>query len=378
MRAEMRLSEQQIKATPPPTRRTTLSDGRGLELRMTPSGKRTWSLLYPFNGKKQRFTIGDYPAVKLKEARLLADKLRNQVAHGQNPQELKRKARNANIVTVNWCYEQFLVRYLQSQLRTWQEYNRRIRADVLPSLGKKDIRQVQKADIIKIIDAITDRDAPVLANRVLQYTSKFFKWCIGRGYIEHNPAASIPKPAKEKSRERVLSLAEARSIYQAAECLGSVTCAFVRLLMLTGQRRSEISHLEWTELQSDRIEIGGHRSKNGKPITTPLTDEANAVLGALPRNNGIYVFSTTGGHRPIGNFSRIKDRLIEKSGVTGWTYHDFRRTIATELERKGVSRHDLMYVLNHTDNTVTAIYDRSEHMQQKRTSLNLWAELLCR
>ena len=51
----------------------------------------------------------------LKEARLLADKLRNQVAHGQNPQEIKRKA-------LNWCYEQFLVRYLQPQLRTWQEY----------------------------------------------------------------------------------------------------------------------------------------------------------------------------------------------------------------------------------------------------------------
>ena len=372
----MRLSEQQIKATPPPIRRTTLSDGRGLELRMTPSGKRTWSLLYPFNGKKQRFTIGDYPAVKLKEARLLADKLRNQVAHGQNPQELKRKARNANIVTVNWCYEQFLARYLQPQLRTWQEYDKRIRADVLPSLGKKDIRQVQKADIIKIIDAITDRDAPVLANRVLQYTSKFFKWCIGRGYIEYNPAANIPKPAKEKSRERVLSLAEARSIYQAAECLGPVTCAFVRLLMLTGQRRSEISHLEWTELQSDRIEIGGHRSKNGKPITTPLTDEANAVLAALPRNNRIYVFSTTGGHRPIGNFSRIKDKLTAASGVTDWTYHDFRRSIATELERHGVSRHDLMYVLNHTDNAVVSVYDRSDHFYSKCNALFIWAKEL--
>ena len=373
----MRLSEHQIKATPTPIRRTTLSDGRGLELRMTPSGKRTWSLLYPFNGKKQRFTIGDYPAVKLKEARLLADKLRNQVAHGQNPQEVKRKARNANIVTVNWCYEQFLVRYLQSQLRTWQEYNRRIRADVLPSLGKKDIRQVQKADIIKIIDAITDRDAPVLANRVLQYTSKFFKWCIGRGYIEHNPAANIQKPAKESSRERVLSLAEARSIYQAAEeCLGPITCAFVRLLMLTGQRRSEINHLEWTELQSDRIEIGGHRSKNGKPITTPLTDEANAVLAALPRNNGIYVFSTTGGHRPIGNFSRIKDKLIDKSGVADWTYHDFRRTITTELQRQGISRHDLMCVLNHTDNTVTGVYDRSDHSEKKREALIIWSSLI--
>ena len=372
----MRLSEYEIKATPTPIKRSTLSDGRGLELRMTPNGKRTWSLLYPFDGKKQRFTIGDYPAVKLKEARLIADKLRNQVAHGQNPQELKRKARNANIVTVNWCYDQFLVRYLQPQLRTWKEYDKRIRADVLPSLGKKDIRQVQKADIIKIIDAITDRYAPVLANRVLQYTFKFLKWCIGRGYIEHNPAANIPKPAKESSRERVLSIAEACSIYQAAECLGPIPCAFVRLLMLTGQRRSEISHLEWTELQGDRIEIGGHRSKNGKPIITPLTDEAKAVLDALPRNNGIYVFSTTGGLRPIGNFSRIKEKLIDKSGVANWTYHDFRRTIATELERQGVSRYDLMCVLNHTNNTVTGIYDKSDHYKNKCKALTSWSNLI--
>ena len=372
----MRLSEQQIKATPTPIRRTTLSDGRGLELRMTPSGKRTWSLLYPFNGKKQRFTIGDYPTVKLKEARLIADKLRNQVAHGQNPQELKRRARNANTITVLWCYEQFLVRYLQPQLRTWQEYDRRIRADVLPFVGKRDIRQVQKADIIKIIDGITDRDAPVLANRVLQYTSKFFKWCIGRGYIEQNPASNIPKPAKEKSRERVLSLAEAQAIYQAAECLGPVTCAFVRLLMLTGQRRSEISELEWGELQSDRIEIGGHRSKNGKPITTPLTEEAKAVLAALPRNNGIFLFSTTGGLRPIGNFSRIKDKLVDKSGVADWTYHDFRRTFATHLSEIGYERFEVSIALNHQDNTVTGIYDRSTYFSKKLKMLSSWGKLI--
>ncbi|MDA8882063.1 Arm DNA-binding domain-containing protein [Alphaproteobacteria bacterium] len=161
----MRLSEHQIKTTPAPLKRTSLSDGRGLELRMTPSGKRTWSLLYPYDGKKQRYTIGDYPAVRLKEARLLADKLRNQVAHGKNPQDLKRTARNANTVTVTWCYEQFLKSYLQPHLRTWKIYDRRLTVDVLPTLGNKDIRYVKKADIIKIIDGITDRNASILANR---------------------------------------------------------------------------------------------------------------------------------------------------------------------------------------------------------------------
>ena len=100
------------------------------------------------------------------------------------------------------------------------------------------------------------------------------------------------------------------------------------------------------------------------------------MLAALPRNNGIYVFSTTGGHRPIGNFSRIKDKLIDKSGVADWTYHDFRRTITTELQRQGISRHDLMRVLNHTDNTVTGVYDRSDHSEEKREALIIWSSLI--
>ena len=89
----------------------------------------------------------------------------------------------------------------------------------------------------------------------------------------------------------------------------------MRLFMLTGQRRSEISNLEWLELKDDRIEISSHRSKNGKPITTPLTDETKAVLAALPRNNAVFLFSITGGHKPIENFSRIKEWLSRTSCV---------------------------------------------------------------
>lgn len=372
----MKLSESQIKATPTPLKRISLSDGRGLELRMTTDGSHTWSLLYRYNGKKQRFTIGPYPSVKLKDARKLADKLRCQVANGQNPQELKRIKHRTNINTVLGCYEQFFRRYLQVQLRSWKVYDARIKADILPVIGHKDIKKVLKSDIINIIDSIHDRNAPVLANRVLQYSSTFFKWCVGRGYIEINPAANIPKPAKERSRERVLSVAETRLIYESAQTLGSVYCAFVRLLILTGQRRSEISHLEWSEVYSDRIEIGSHRSKNGKPIITPLTPEALAILNSLPLNNGIYVFSTTGGHKPIGNFSKTKNKLTHHSGVENWTYHDFRRAMATQLEQNGCDRYTIMFALNHTDTSITAVYDRSLHLKNKLNALKVWNKII--
>ena len=143
--------------------------------------------------------------------------------------------------------------------------------------------------------------------------------------------------------------------------------------MLTGQRRTEISNLEWNEIQSDRIEIGGHRSKNGKLITTPLTDEANALLASLPRNNGIYAFSTTGGHRPIGNFSQLKKKLMVESGVYDWTYHDFRRAMATTMETHGVLRTHIMFALNFSDHPVTSTYERSDHLKAKKLCLSKWS-----
>ncbi len=372
LRAELKLTERCIQSIKPPKKRTSLSDGRGLELRVTPDLKLTWSLIFRFNGKKTRYTIGAYPSVKLKDARVLADKLRSQIAHGINPQQQKLEARNCNSILVNDCYKQFLERHLKQNLRTWDEYDRRMRSDVLPAIGQKDIRALTKANLLKIIDAIMDRNAPVLANRVLQYMSKFFKWCVGRGYLDNNPVQGIPKPAKERSRERVLSLAEVTAIYRASDALGSIIGGFVKILILTGQRRSEIAELKWSELSDKQINISRDRSKNDKPITTPLTARALSVLNNIPRNNGEFVFSTTGGHRPIGSFSKIKARLQKHSQTSNWTYHDFRRAIATYSAEIGFSRFEISEMLNHTDNSVTGVYDRSSQLEVKERVLICW------
>ena len=366
---QLRLSERQIKAIKAPSKRTSLFDGRGLELRISSDGNGSWSLLYRFDNQRLRYTIGLYPAIKLKEARLLADKLRNQIAHGKNPQELKVNARNTNIVTVGECYSLFLERYLKIHLKSWKSYDSAFRSNVLPRLGSKDISKVTKADILYIVDKIKDRDAHILANRVLQYISRFLKWCIGRGYLQVNPAANIPKPSKEVRRERVLSLAEVRLIYKACDYLGLVNSAFVRLLILSGQRRSEISNLAWEELTDNRIELSATRSKNGKPILTPLTHYMKSTLEEIPRNNGRYIFSTTGGEKPIGNFTKIKEKLTKQSGVKDWTYHDFRRSMATTLEECGYDRYTIMFALNHTDTSITAVYDKSSHLTKKKMAL---------
>ena len=206
--------------------------------------------------------------------------------------------------------------------------------------------------------------------------SRFFKWCVGRGYLEANPAHGIPKPAKERSRDRVLSLNEVKAIYSASNSLRGVIGAFVTILILTGQRRSEISNLSWEELTDNQITISATRSKNGRTIITPLTQGISSVFDCIPRNNGKYIFSTTGGLRPIGNFSWIKLQLQTISRTADWTYHDFRRAIATYSAESGFSRFEISELLNHTDNSVTGVYDRSAHLKTKERLLICWGSAL--
>ena len=101
----------------------------------------------------------------------------------------------------------------------------------------------------------------VLANRVLQYISKMLKWALGVGYIDRNPAADKPKAAKERPRERVLSLDEVRCILAACDSLGGVQADFVKFLLFSGQRLNEIAKLTWDEVMDDHIAIPSDRNK---------------------------------------------------------------------------------------------------------------------
>ena len=88
-----------------------------------------------------------------------------------------------------------------------------------------------------------------------------------------------------------------------------------------------------------------------------------------------YIFSYDG-IKPLNCFSQLKKRLTYHSGVTNWTYHDFRRSMGTFLGDKGFNKDRIMTVLNHTDSSVTSIYNRSHQFKQKLEALNFWNEHL--
>ena len=113
------------------------------------------------------------------------------------------------------------------------------------------------------------------------------------------------------------------------------------------------------------------KMKNNKKVITPLTEEMKSILQLIPKT-GEYVFTTTYGLKSLNCFSKIKSRLIDISGIQNWTFHDFRRSMATFLGDKGYEYHNIMLVLNHSDHSVTSIYNRSNQFKKKYETLTFW------
>src|SRR5262249_39614694 len=140
---------------------------------------------------------------------------------------------------------------------------------------------------------------------------------------------------KERARQRILSDDELRAVWMAAVSFKHKPFGeLVRFILLTGCRRSEAARMEWSELDGTNWTLPGPRNKTGVALLRPLPGQAVAVLPA--KGPGTYVFSTDGGHTPVGNFTVWMREITQQSGTSGWTIHDLRRTARSLMSRAGV------------------------------------------
>jgi integrase len=251
------------------------------------------------------------------------------------------------------------------------------RVSVVDRWGTRRIGEVADRDIIAALDQLS-RQAPIGANRLHSVLSSMFAWAKGRRFVSANPMADIDRPAKEQSRDRVLDDKELRKVWLAAGELGHPHAGIVRLLILTGQRRSEIADLRWDEIDLDErlLHLPAARTKNARAHDVPLSGQALAIIAGLPRVvEAEHVFTIR--RKLIGNFSHAKGELDEKSGVEGWTLHDLRRTMASGLQRLGVRLEVTEAVLNHRGGStagIVGIYQRHDYATEKRDALQRWAD----
>jgi integrase len=273
----------------------------------------------------------------------------------------------------------FVERYQKPRNRAWREVERILNRELKP-WADRPIQKIVKRDVVELLD-VTAKRAPYTANRLLAHLRKLFAWAMERDIIGASPVAGVQAPAREVSRDRVLTPDELAAVWRASEGLGWPFCPIVRLLIVTGARRDEVGSMRWADLDLEAAEwrLPREAVKTDRQHTVPLSRLALSIIAGLPRIEGSpYVFPSIreGSTNPASGYSKAKARLDKLSGVQGWRYHDIRRSVATGLQRLGVRLEVTEAVLGHVSGSragIAGVYQRHDYAAEKRAALRRWA-----
>lgn len=386
----MAITDVQVRNLKPKARRYVVWDGEGFGVRVGPSGKKAFIFMYRFDGKPRMMTLGKYPKMDLATARLKKAEAEEKVSKGEeDPGETatitKRVNREAPIVAE--LVEEYLEKWAKPRKRSWQEDERILKFDVVPVWGNLKAKAITRRNVITLLDGIIERGAPIAANRTLAVIRKMFNFAVGRDVIPATPCAAITRPAPENRRDRVLTDAEIKALWNELPNAKMIelTRLAVKFQLATAQRIGEVAAAEWPEIDLDGKvwTIPAEKAKNGMPHRVPLSPLATELLKAIKVESraSTWLFPSrrkTVGHilpTAIGHALNVAIR-DKKIGIDHATPHDLRRTAASKMTEAGIPRLVVGKILNHAESGVTSVYDRHGYDNEKRQALETWARKL--
>lgn len=350
----------------------------GFMLRVGPKGKR-WIVRYYLDGKLKTHTLRKpYPDLSLEEATKEYKRIRGKALDGEDPQaqrvERKKSPTVADIMELYFKETPLMA----NGKRESERINNK---DILPAIGHIKALDLKRQHIKAIHHTITDRGAPVMANRAVELLRRAFNHAFEEELIETNNFPAIKKiKTPELTRERVLSDEEIRLIWPAMDTLSDNMRDIHKLMLLLGQRTQDICSMKTDDIDTEHktwTVPAPPRGKNKQPNILPLPPLAWNIVEPRLKEHDQWVFpskynTTRQGYNGSGHSKSTKNarlKLIKQTDVTGWTGHDLRRTLRTLLAREGVQPHIAEKVLGHVQSGVESIYDRHTYLNEKGQAL---------
>jgi integrase len=352
----------------------------GLYLVVEPTGTRSWAHRFRDNGTPRKVTLGSAAELTLAAARHRVAGARHRLERGKPAAPITSPAPTGGD-SIEAAVASFLQRHAYAKTRrnsaamTEYAFNRY----VLPAWRGRPVTSIRRSDVLTLIEDVA-ADAPYSANRLLAALSKFFNWLCSRDVIGVAPTLGVPRPHKEKARERVLDDGELRALWLACEGEGAFGAA-LRLMILTGARRNEVSRLTRDEIDPDRQEwrLPAERSKNHRAHTIPLSTQAAKLLQAQPEFVDCPYAFTTNARTPVVGWPKLKRRLSGKAGLdpASWRLHDIRRSVASGLQRLHVRTEVIERALNHRGGLyrgIVGVYQVDPLAAEVRAGLQAWSD----
>jgi integrase len=373
----------------------------GLGVRVSDTGTKTFVLMKRYGDSKNptRGRLGMYGAISLDDARTKARNWQILLERGIDPRSEEKRQREAELRKRENSFaavaEQFIKRHV-AKTRKAAIVERELRREFINRWGNRPITDITQLDVVAVIDEVVERNAPYQAHNLLGHVRTLFNWAIARGVygVDRSPCDRLRPAAvigKKQARQRVLNDQELRAAWAATGELGYPYGQLFRLLIVTGQRRSEVAEAGWSEfdLTKKLWTIPSDRMKADAAHVVPLSGEALDILKSLPRfDGGDCLFSTTFGKKPVNGFSKAKtlfDNAILKALQTDdvnaklpdFVIHDLRRTVRTALSAiPNISDLVRELVIGHTRPGLHKVYDQYAYLDEKRFALDAWAARL--
>ncbi|MEP1201003.1 tyrosine-type recombinase/integrase [Tateyamaria sp.] len=341
---------------------------RGLEVRVTPAGARTYVVRYSRYGKQTQKALGRAGEITLKEARRRAAAAHAAV-DGHRPVEGTQTTRQV-FETLYWPLRKSQLKRPRDDMSHWSR-------KVLPFIGHIPLTEVRPDDCALMVSSW---GATAGARNFFRVASHFWNWAESVRLVDRSPMPRKP-PVAAKHRDRVLTLDEVRKLYRhCREYVPSLNSApaIMLWLIVTGLRKQEVAELRWSELKGDTIDLAGSRMKNGKPHSCPIVDP---LMDTVLKERCPWVFPNGRRNGPYGGQFNGKEgwsvKWAEELGIDPFNPHDLRRTLATHWAELGISDDDLIErQLAHTRKGIAGVYNRSQRLEERRQAMVDWVEVL--
>lgn len=388
-----KLTAVQVRNAKPKEKPYKLTDGYGLHLHISKSGKKTWRYRFRLDGKESTYVIGEYPQMNLSDARSARLKARELVKDGKNPVKARKEekfARKNKLGIQGDTLRQIALEWMAKQEESWSDgHTKAVRKsfelDVFPEIGNRPVETITTPDLVAMMDKVEDRGALETARKVLQRVNSVFMYASRRGKITHNPAANLKGSLKTRKavHHPALSKSELPQFLQKLEKarIHISTKLGLQFLILTAARTSEVRLAVWREidLEENVWRIPADRMKMDSPHNIPLSRQALKILnhiGDIFGKSG-YIFPSVRNYRRPMSQNAMLYAMHSLGYHSKATVHGFRATFSTIANEEGFNGDVIEKALAHIErNRVRAAYHRSEYIDKRRDLMQWWADYI--
>lgn len=417
-----KLTVKQIEHAAPKAKEYRLADGHGLFLRVRPSGAKSWLYCFrlPGNRTLQQMTLGSFDDVSLKDARSLLPELKKQISQGIDPRTVRAAviAENTQAISMQGLFDVWIeyVKLTKEVTPKWmKQHETRWARHLKAALGKLLAKDITRAHLASVLDGMSRKGIKEETRKSLSTLNLMLDYGLTRHLIEQNPARLLrPKDfaaSANRPRDRALSLVELRKLWSALDqavqprdgiaktsILSPITANAIKLLILTGVRRGEITAMRWDELDlaNGKWILPSTKTKNRQTHVVYLSALAIKIINELKPITGTseFVFDTDSnlrGHIHTDSLNKALWRLMKSdhadktkenlpllADMKPFTIHDLRRSAATCWgEHLKTSPHVIERMLNHQPlNKLIATYQRAVYADEQKAAWLAWGKMV--